>query len=442
MTTTMRFQIMVCASILIQSIAFGEEAWEVTAKVWDAMDSRNWGQVETLSNKAARTWGANAKKQNDGLNAYPMGDAAKNYANLNELATMTFLKGEALRQKGDIDGAMAAYYTLLADYEYGQCWDKKGWWWQPATAARDRIEELSPGSQTEITVQAEPLKESLRLPGKKGICFTLRDPSKTKNGTWKQNLPKVLACNSYWNYSWATSRIDLQPEKIEFVPMTWGAWGEEAFRKDLQTNVVPHIKSGSTKRLLGFNEPDKKEQANMSYTEALKYWPMLEKLGVPLCSPACANPLSDVDDSTQGVRGTWMRDFMKEADKRGYRMDYIGVHWYGSPSPRAFKERMVEIYKAYGRRPLLISEFAIADWSAKSLVQNAHSKEAVFKFMKDVVPWIEKQDWIAGYAWFSFGIDEAVGTSSALFDQDGELTTLGKFYQSVTNENPDGDQGI
>ena len=154
MTTTMRFQIMVCASILIQSIAFGEEAWEVTAKVWDAMDSRNWGQVETLSNKAARTWGANAKKQNDGLNAYPKGDAAKNYANLNELATMTFLKGEALRQKGDIDGAMAAYYTLLADYEYGQCWDKKGWWWQPATAASKNclqaVKQKSPCKQSRL----------------------------------------------------------------------------------------------------------------------------------------------------------------------------------------------------------------------------------------------------------------------------------------------------
>ena len=54
----------------------------------------------------------------------------------------------------------------------------------------------------------------------------------------------------------------------------------------------------------------------MPYTEALKYWPMLEQLGIPLCSPACANPLSDVDDSTQGVRGAWMRDFMRDAAKR------------------------------------------------------------------------------------------------------------------------------
>ena len=44
-----------------------------------------------------------------------------------------------------------------------------------------------------------------------------------------------------------------------------------------------------------------------------------------------------------------MRDFMREADKRNYRIDYIGVHWYGATSPRAFKERMAQVYEAYGK---------------------------------------------------------------------------------------------
>ena len=100
---------------------------------------------------------------------------------------------------------------------------------------------------------------------------------------------------------------------------------------------------------------------------------------------------------------------------------------------------MIEVYEAYNRRPLLISEFAVADWGAKSVKENPHSQESVLNFMKDVLPWMESQNWIAGYAWFSFGIDEAVGTSSALFDLKGNLTTLGRFYQSVNNENPYGD---
>ena len=137
-----------------------------------------------------------------------------------------------------------------------------------------------------------------------------------------------------------------------------------------------------------------------------------------------------------------MRDFMKVADQRGYRMDYIGVHWYGSPSPTAFKRRMIEVYKAYGERPLLITEFAVADWSAKSPNENSLKREDVLAFMKDVLPWMEKQNWIAGYAWFSFEIDDPNGSGSALFDKAGNLTATGRFYRSVTNEDPDGDQSI
>ena len=420
--------------------AFSDEAWQVTRKAWDAIGKKNFDEVERLANESVSRWGEQGRKRNNGLSKLPSAKEAKQYSTLNELATIVWLKGEALLKKGDRDGALAAFYTVLADYNFGQTWDKKGWYWSPAASSRDRIAELAPGSQQDLSLDTEPLPASLRLPGKKGICFTLR--GKGEKGGWDKNVPKIKATRSYWNYSWGSNRVDAQPEDMEFIPMTWGAWGLDGFAKTLSKDVVPQIQSGQAKRLLGFNEPDKKEQANMPYTEALKYWPLLEKLGIPLCSPACANPLSDVDESTQGVRGTWMRDFMREADKRKYRMDYIGVHWYGGTSPRSFKERMIEVYEAYGRRPLLISEFAVADWGAKTVSANSHSPKAVLAFMKEVLPWMEKQNWIAGYAWFSFGIEEAVGTSSTLIDKEGNLTTLGRFYQSVTNENPDGAQDI
>ena len=122
--------------VLLVPVA-AEEAWEVTGKAWDALAAEDWDAVERLANRAARAWGANAKEVNDGLIKFPSADEAKGFANLNGLATVMFLKGEALRKKGDTDGALAAYYTLLADYNFGQCWDQKGWWWQPAAAARE-----------------------------------------------------------------------------------------------------------------------------------------------------------------------------------------------------------------------------------------------------------------------------------------------------------------
>jgi hypothetical protein len=91
---------------------------------------------------------------------------------------------------------------------------------------------------------------------------------------------------------------------------------------------------------------------------------------------------------------------------------------------------------------LLITEFAPADWKAATVQGNRHSPAKVLAFMKEVLPWMEAQDWIAGYAWFSFYIDAKQGTSSALFDKDGNLTACGKYYKSITPKNPSGDQSI
>jgi hypothetical protein len=64
--------------------------------------------------------------------------------------------------------------------------------------------------------------------------------------------------------------------------------------------------------------------------------------------------------------------------------------------------------------------------------------------MKEVVPWLEKQEFVAGYSWFSFMPKVAAGTSSSLFvdESSDQLTPLGQFYASVTTQNVRGDQSI
>ena len=123
----------------------------------------------------------------------------------------------------------------------------------------------------------------------------------------------------------------------------------------------------------------------MPYRAALKYWPILESLNVPLCSPGCANPEGLNDGTVQGVNSSWMVDFMREADRLGYRVDYVGVHWYGGTDSAHFKTKMRRIYEKYGRRPLLITEFAPADWRPKLILKNRMKAPAVLAFMKEVL---------------------------------------------------------
>ena len=235
-----------------------------------------------------------------------------------------------------------------------------------------------------------------------------------ENGSWVQNLPKVVELRVAWNYSWGSDSIQhLQPSFIRFVPMVWGYWGDDAALWD-EVRSIEKLQNASM--ILTFNEPDHKDQSNLTVDQVLPLWHVFESANLPLVSPSCANPLGD-----------WMEEFMEEAARRNYRVDIIGVHSYGGPNPREFQHRLEKIYEKY-RRPILITEFAVADWDAKTTNDNRYSVKQVMTFMEIVLPWLEEQDWIIGYAWFPFSINSAVGTSSALFDNNGDFTSCGKFY--------------
>lgn len=135
--------LLITLSFAIQATSLqAEEAYEVTTKAWTAFTAKEYDSVIAHADKANKIWGARAKETNSGLSALPEGDDVRGFANLNELATITWLKGEALRLKGEKEAAIATYKKLIADYKYGQCWDNKGWWWQPAKAAEKKIDEL------------------------------------------------------------------------------------------------------------------------------------------------------------------------------------------------------------------------------------------------------------------------------------------------------------
>ena len=265
------------------------------------------------------------------------------------------------------------------------------------------------------------------LPGKKGIAYTLRDEGQP--GSWVENLPKVKKMRPYWNYSWGPKRIAQQPSHIEFIPMVWGGNNAQTLNEALTTLILPQIQNGTVTRVLGFNEPDSEAQSNMEVSVALERWKQLESLNVPLVSPSCAQPGRD-----------WMTSFMKSVDATCKRVDWVGVHWYGT-NFSAFKNAMIKYHDLYDR-PILVTEFALADYTAKTVSENKLSKADTLQFMKDAVYWLETQSWIVGYAWFPFETTHPAGTNSALFQPNGSWTTLGKFYASVRTNRPRGDQSI
>lgn len=218
-----------------------------------------------------------------------------------------------------------------------------------------------------------------------------------------------------WYYNWgihpSAKGVPSTHPSMRFLPMVWGWYPQKT------PAILEELRAQHPSILLGFNEPDHHDQSNIPVKVALEAWPQLEGIAEELVSPAAANPL-----------GPWMQDFMHGAEKRKLRIDSIGVHSYPSPSPTGFINMLHRVHDLY-RRPIWVTEFAVADWQAKRGAANRFSVSQVADFMEAVCTEMNRIPWIKGYAWFPFaGKSSNALQTSVLFDANGNLTALGKLY--------------
>jgi hypothetical protein len=255
----------------------------------------------------------------------------------------------------------------------------------------DPIDEPDPDPTTEVTT------------GKKGVAFTNRALD------WSH---KTNSLKAHWMYSWGNTVSEAIPENVEFVPMFWG---KGSVTDDNINRIKSLVEEGKVKYILGFNEPDGATQANMTVDEAIELWPRLEEIGVPIGSPATVHP-----------DNAWMQEFMQRAEEEGLRVDFVAVHFYGGPNTTNLINLLNKTYRLYDNRPIWITEFAAADWNATSAENNRHTVAEVETFMSQILPALDNIDWIHRYAWFS-GTNPPLVTS-ALFNDDAEITSVGQIY--------------
>ena len=243
---------------------------------------------------------------------------------------------------------------------------------------------------------------------KKGFDTVVRP-----DGQWRR---QVTALHAHWFYSWGGDEPKGLPKGVEFVPMNWGYYGNKdntlvKWLRDVKAQPNVHA-------LLGYNEPDGKDQANLSVDGALEGWPYMVATGLPLGSPAAVH-----------ADGDWMKAFMAGAEQKKYRVDFVTIHWYGGNDPQGFLDYLARVHDLY-HRPLWITEFAPADWSAGPGHPNRYTPEQMADFMRVVLPEMNKRDYVQRYSWYSAGPKDAALGPSALFNDDGSLTTLGRLYAS------------
>lgn len=207
--------------------------------------------------------------------------------------------------------------------------------------------------------------------GKRGVAYN--DASLTDCFT---DSPQIT-----WGYNWGSASSGLS-SKFSYIPQLWSSSSE--FTQYWDQNAKASIKAGSN-TLFSFNEPDLSSQANMNPSDAAAaYKQYMEPYGsdsVKLCAPAVTNGGGDM-----GL--TWLQNFMDAC--HDCQIDCVNVHWYDSAeNTDYFTSHIQNATEISGGKPVYVSEFGATG-----------SDDQISTFLTTVMDWMDKEDSVAGYAYF------------------------------------------
>jgi hypothetical protein len=183
--------------------------------------------------------------------------------------------------------------------------------------------------------------------------------------------------NTGWYYNWGSGSPSTADK--EYVPMQWGTWNADVNAEDFKIKPdVTHV--------LGFNEPDGKEQANMTTDQILNLWPKLMLTGLRLGSPAY-------------VKAANLDTFMMKALAKGYRVDYMCFHSYEKRTGDNYVNTIYKpLYEKY-KIPIWVTEFnygAYWNTTANENMLTLYNGQKDFVNKMNAAPFIERY---ALFAW-------------------------------------------
>jgi len=209
-----------------------------------------------------------------------------------------------------------------------------------------------------------------------------------------------------WLYNWNLDRNS--PLDWEYVPIRQVRYWPD-LNQDWKARGATHV--------LGYNEPDHTDQANMTVAEAISSWPDLLWPGLRVGAPAVSD----------GGRSGWLYPFLQQADAAGLRVDYVPVHYYWCFNPADPNGAANQMYNflldTYNnvKRPLWITEWNNgANWTGCGDPTFAQQQATVAAMidMLDNAPFVER------YAIYNWVED----VRRAVWD-DGSLTAAGVTYR-------------
>lgn len=213
-----------------------------------------------------------------------------------------------------------------------------------------------------------------------------------------------------WYYTWSPTKAAGATK--EFVPMLWGQKQLSDFTNKLNANYF----AGST-AILGFNEPERGDQSNLSPSAAVTLWNSamqpLKARGFRLGAPAV---------SSAPAGKAWLLQFLSLC--KGCSIDFVPIHWYGSDA-NLFQSYVTDIHNATGKN-IWVTEWACAEYGGPTCAQNN-----VYGFMGQTTAFLDAQSWVERFSWFGCRVSGIPESDAILTSDNNSLSSLGGQYVTV-----------
>jgi len=242
---------------------------------------------------------------------------------------------------------------------------------------------------------------------KRGVSynFNFPRPNNSNNGPGHNNAAiieedmNLLGPGVSWFYSWATSpdsavSTAADQKKLAFVPMVHRSASN---LDDIRKYVSAHP---DVKYVLAYNEPNLKDQANMTPEQAAQHWPRLKALaqefGLKIVSPAMNyGTMPGYSNPTK-----WLEEFFGTDGNPGFPnvslndVDAVAVHLYNDFGNNV--RQYIDRFRKFGK-PIWMTEFCA--WDDKN-GQYFKTPEFQIGFMSQAVIYMELDPLVERYAWF------------------------------------------
>jgi hypothetical protein len=219
------------------------------------------------------------------------------------------------------------------------------------------------------------------------------------------NYNNLQATGASWYYTWGGGAANPGSFDAKFYPMFWNSPNQAS---------LDSAKAKNPAYVLGFNEPERTDQANMTVAQAISSWTTITNAFAGTSTLLVSPAVADTGGTTGGQ--AWLSSFMSQAAANNLRVDAVAFHWYGVSTPdnpagaaAGFLSRVDSYHNSYNK-PVFITEFAIHDWGGA--YTDAQIIEANRQFLDIVIPGLESRSYVAGYSWYNWFSDSPLYSGS------------------------------